>query len=57
MLAAGYGHLEVVQWLQQAGADMHATDNVSHTVTLSLGGGWWGGAGMRAEGMEELSKS
>jgi hypothetical protein len=37
MIAAGNGHLEVAQWLQQAGADIHAKDKVSRAFFLATG--------------------
>ncbi len=37
MKAASNGHLEVAQWLQQAGADIHAKDNVSRALFIASG--------------------
>jgi hypothetical protein len=38
MAAARAGHLAVVEWLQQEGADMNAKGNVSHILVV----GEWG---------------
>ncbi len=37
MLAANDGHLAVVQWLQKAGADIHAKHKVSRALFIASG--------------------
>jgi ankyrin repeat protein len=36
MAAASYGHLEVVQWLHQEGADLYARNRVSQILVFGM---------------------